>query len=118
MMMINAWKPYGQTVKDNPDEFQGMIVGLLVVLAVTFNELRSQKGDRKKFFPGALGVVNIISLTVLMGLVAMLVTSDGDSSTDDSRDKVIAGCIVSGVTCAVLVARRVLESRSNTEQAS
>ena len=107
-----------KTVKDTPDEFQGMSVGLLVVLAVTFNELRSQKGDRKKFFPGALGVVNIISLTVLMGLVAMLVTSDGDSSTDDSRDKVIAGCIVSGVTCAVLVARRVLESRSNTEQAS
>ena len=107
-----------KTVKDNPDEFQGMIVGLLVVLAVTFNELRSQKGDRKKFFPGALGVVNIISLTVLMGIVAVLVTSDGDSSTDDSRDKFIAGCIVSGVTCAVLVVRRVLESRSDTEQAS
>ena len=107
-----------KTVKDNPDEFQGMIVGLLVVLAVTFNELRSQKGDRKKFFPGALGVVNIISLTVLMGVVAVLVTSDGDSSTDDSRDKLVAGCIVSCVTCAVLVARRVLESRSNTEQAT
>ncbi|HBO52976.1 MAG TPA: hypothetical protein DD471_13400, partial [Planctomycetes bacterium] len=67
---------------------------------------------------GALGVVNIFSLTVLMGIVAVLVTSDGDSSTDDSRDKLIAGCIVSGVTCAVLIVRRVLESRSDTEQVS
>ena len=106
-----------KTVKDNPDEFQGMIVGLLVVLAVTFNELRSQKGDRKKFFPGALGIVNIISLTVLMGLVAMLVTSDGDSSTDDSRDKLFAGCLVAGITFAVLVARKMFESRPTGEQA-
>ena len=105
-----------KTVKDNPDEFQGMIVGLLVVLAVTFNELRSQKGDRKKFFPGALGIVNIISLTVLMGLVAMLVTSDGDSSTDDSRDKLFAGCLVAGITFAVLVARKMFESRPAVEK--
>ena len=93
-----------------------MIVGLLVVLAVTFNELRSQKGDSKKFFPGALGVVINISLTVLMGLVAMLVTSDGDSSTDDSRDKLFAGCLVAVITFAVLVARKMLESRPAVEK--
>ena len=98
-----------KTVKNNPDEFEGMIVGLLVVLAVTLNELRSQKGGRKKFFPGALGVVNIFTLTVLMGIVAMLVSSDG---------KILAGCIASGVTFAVLAARRLLESRSDVEQIS
>ena len=98
-----------KTVKNNPDEFEGMIVGLLVVLAVTLNELRSQKGGRKKFFPGALGVVNIFTLTVLMGIVAMLVSSDG---------KILAGCIASGVTFVVLAARRLLESRSDVEQIS
>jgi hypothetical protein len=61
--------------------------------------------------------VNIISLTVLMGLVAMLVTSDGDSSTDDSRDKLFAGCLVAGITFAVLVARKMFESRPTGEQA-
>ncbi|MEZ6049150.1 MAG: ABC transporter permease [Planctomycetaceae bacterium] len=38
-----------KTVKGSPDEFEGMIVGLLVVLAVAFNELRQGTVSRKVF---------------------------------------------------------------------
>ena len=96
-----------KTVKSNPDDFEGMIVGFLVVLAVTFNELRSQKEGHKKFFPGSLGIVNIFSLTVLMGIVVMLVVGDG---------KIIAGCIAAGLTGALLVTRRWFESRADAGQ--
>jgi len=114
-----------KTVKSDADVYEGMIVGLLVVLAVTFNELRSQRGGRKKFFPGALGVVNIFSLTVLMGIVAMLVTGLDDLVKPGIENekllrflpKIYAGCIVSGLTCVVLVARRLLESRADMEAA-
>jgi ribose/xylose/arabinose/galactoside ABC-type transport system permease subunit len=64
-----------KTVKTNPDEFQGLVVGILVILAVAFNELRSAGALRKQFFPGALGFVNIGVLTVLSGVITFTMVS-------------------------------------------
>ena len=60
-------------VKSQPDEFQGLIVGSLVVLAVAFNEIRRAGGLKRKFFPGALGTVNIGILSLLAGTMAGLI---------------------------------------------
>ncbi len=50
------------------DDYEGIIVGFLVVLAVAFNELRqARSGSGKQFFPGALGVVAIGVLALLSG---------------------------------------------------
>ncbi|MCA9040683.1 MAG: ABC transporter permease, partial [Planctomycetaceae bacterium] len=58
-----------KTVKGSPDEFEGMIVGLLVVLAVAFNELRTGAIRQKQFFPGPLGIVNLFILSGLIGIL-------------------------------------------------
>ena len=58
------------------DDFQGMIVGLLVVLAVAVNELRRQgSGQRAKFFTGALGIAVIPILLILLGLILFVMLS-------------------------------------------
>lgn len=64
-----------KTVKTNPDEFQGLVVGALVVLAVAFNELRTGRGLRRAFFPGSLGTWNIGILALLLGVIAALLSS-------------------------------------------
>ena len=57
-------------VKVGADEYQGIIVGVLVVLAVAFNELRRAGGGlRKQFFPGVLGFLAIGILSVLGGTI-------------------------------------------------
>jgi ribose/xylose/arabinose/galactoside ABC-type transport system permease subunit len=55
-------------VKVGADDYEGIIVGFLVVLAVAFNELRQgSRGAGKLFFPGMLGVFVIAILAMLAG---------------------------------------------------
>ena len=59
------------------DDYEGIIVGFLVVLAITFNELR-QRATRgaggKQFFPGALGWCVIVKLMLLAGAMALVMS--------------------------------------------
>ena len=68
-------------IRSGSDDYQGLIVGLLVVLAVAFNQLSGQKaGWRKQFFPGILGWWTIPILAVLFATVftaAGVLTQDG-----------------------------------------
>jgi ribose/xylose/arabinose/galactoside ABC-type transport system permease subunit len=89
-----------KTVKTNPDEFQGLIVGVLVVLAVAFNELRNVGALRKQFFPGKLGTVNIFILAVLAGVTV---------GTMSSTNKAASGAIAALTVLAVLTVKKVLE---------
>jgi len=60
-------------VKVGADEYQGIIVGVLVVLAVAFNELRRAGGGlSKQFFPGALGILAIGILSLLAGTLTTM----------------------------------------------
>ncbi len=60
-------------VKVGADEYQGIIVGVLVVLAVAFNELRRAGGGlSKQFFPGLLGILAIGILTALAGTLTTM----------------------------------------------
>jgi hypothetical protein len=57
-------------IKAGSDDYEGLIVGFLVVLAVAFNELRLQAtATRKKFFEGSLGMLTIGILSALAGTV-------------------------------------------------
>jgi len=59
-----------KVVPKGSDDYQGMIVGFLVVLAVAVNELRRHRGGSKEsFFPGMLGIVMIPILSLLVSLV-------------------------------------------------
>ena len=99
----------GKIIKTTPDDFQGLIVGILVVLAVAFNELRGSGGLQKRFFPGALGVLNGAILSGLAAVISAAIARTG---------KLQVGIVV-GTAVAVLVGVRwMLERRAETEKFS
>lgn len=49
------------------DQIEGLVVGVLVVLAVALNTIRFGQGQRKDFFPGWLGVANVFILGLIAG---------------------------------------------------
>lgn len=94
-----------KTIKTNPDEFQGLIVGVLVILAVAFNELRGAGGLRKQFFPGGLGLVNVFVLTCLAGVLAAVMSS---------TEKLTSGGIAAGAVFVLLAAKLWQERAANS----
>lgn len=62
-----------KVIRAGSDDYEGLIVGFLVVLAVAFNEVRQRRGgERKQFFPGAIGVLSILILSALAGTVSAI----------------------------------------------
>ncbi len=58
-------------IRAGSDDYQGLIVGFLVVLAVAFNEIRQQpRGTAKQLFPGAMGWCTIPVLALLVGMIS------------------------------------------------
>ena len=61
-------------VKVGADDYEGIIVGFLVVLAVAFNELRQAgRAGGKQFFPGMLGATVIVILALLAGTLTTII---------------------------------------------
>lgn len=61
-----------KVIKTGADVYEGMIVGVVVVIAVTFSQIRQLIGSGRKLFPGLLGVCAIPTLSLLTGLVVMM----------------------------------------------
>ncbi len=81
------------------DVYEGMIVGIVVVVAVTFNQLRMSIERGKQFFPGMLGWIAIITLGLFaMALLPMLMGNTG-------------GLTATAVFVAFLVVVKILEGR-------
>jgi ribose/xylose/arabinose/galactoside ABC-type transport system permease subunit len=89
-----------KVMQTKPDDFLGLIVGILVVLAVSVNELRAGRGTRKAFFPGALGWVAIVNLTLLTGVITSVIAL---------RNKVVTGAIAGGLVLLLLGVKKFLE---------
>lgn len=92
--------------KQKPDILEGLVVGMLVVLAVAFNELRGTGGLKKQFFPGALGVLNVLVLTLLSGLIV------GVTSADDK----LRNGLIAAVAALILLGIRILLERNQTSR--
>jgi ribose transport system permease protein len=58
-------------IKTGADVYEGLVVGLVVVMAVAFSQ-SLKRG--KEVFPGALGVVSLITLALLLGVLATLMS--------------------------------------------
>lgn len=58
-----------KVVGSGSDDYEGMIVGFLVVLAVALNAIRSNGVAKRRFFPDALGWVTILTLSLLLAVV-------------------------------------------------
>ncbi|MEZ6067373.1 MAG: ABC transporter permease [Planctomycetaceae bacterium] len=85
--------------RSQPDLLEGLVVGVLVVLAVAFNELRGE-GLKKSFFPGLFGWLNVGILSGLIGLVVAVTSQESHL-----RNGLIAG----GGVLAVLLAKALSE---------
>jgi ribose/xylose/arabinose/galactoside ABC-type transport system permease subunit len=89
-------------IKTGADVYEGLIVGIVVVLAVTFAQVGQAEGGGRRLLPGLLGVCMVPVLALLAGsLVAM---------TAGSRAGVAAGCLA----LALLIGWHVIENRQQT----
>jgi len=61
-----------KVVKASSDVYEGMIVGTIVVLAVTFSQIREIRMSGRRLFDGALGLCAIPAMVVLAGLVSVI----------------------------------------------
>ena len=59
-------------IKSGSDIYEGMIVGIVVVLAVTFSQLRQIRTSGRELFPDALGMIAIPTLAALSGLITAM----------------------------------------------
>lgn len=80
----------------NADRIEGLVVGVLVVLAVALNTLSFGAGRRKDFFPGWLGIANVLILGLIAGLLY------GVTAT---QNPLYGGVLVGVVTLLVLASR-------------
>jgi ribose/xylose/arabinose/galactoside ABC-type transport system permease subunit len=81
------------------DVYEGMIVGIVVVVAVTFNQLRMSIERGKQFFPGMLGWVAILTLGLFAAaLLPMLMGNTG-------------GLVATAIFVGALVVVKILEGR-------
>jgi ribose/xylose/arabinose/galactoside ABC-type transport system permease subunit len=64
-------------IKTGADVYEGMIVGMLVVIAVAISQLRQAGRMRTEFFPGALGICAALTLAALVALIGTLLGRPG-----------------------------------------
>jgi ribose/xylose/arabinose/galactoside ABC-type transport system permease subunit len=59
-------------IDSSADKPEGMIVGVVVVLAVTFTQLRDLMHSGRRFFPGWQGVFSILAIAIAGALLVMM----------------------------------------------
>ena len=98
-------------IKAGADVYQGMIVGIVVVLAVTLTQFRQLIQSGREFFPGARGIAAIPTLAIAAGFLAMMAVANVPGLGDRT---LIVGSAVSLVTLFVLGVVKLLETQRKT----
>lgn len=62
-----------KVIKTGADVYEGLIVGVVVVLAVAFSQVDAARLKGKRFFSNRLGAVTILNLSVLAAALATLI---------------------------------------------
>jgi ribose/xylose/arabinose/galactoside ABC-type transport system permease subunit len=78
-------------IESNADIWEGLIVGVVVVLAVTFSQLKQWRQMDRKLFSGMIGWWAIVGLSLLAFLVAV---STGTSLNASRAIGVIGFCLL------------------------
>lgn len=95
-------------IKAGADVYEGMIVGVVVVLAVTLTQFRHLFQTGREFFPGLRGILAIPTLALSAGLLAMM----GSANLEVLKGRsLIVGGVVTSVSLALLGAIKFLEVR-------
>jgi hypothetical protein len=59
-------------IDTSADKYEGMIVGVVVALAVTFTQLRELLQSGRRFFPGWQGWASLLSISVVGAMLTMM----------------------------------------------
>jgi ribose/xylose/arabinose/galactoside ABC-type transport system permease subunit len=89
-----------KVIKTEAEIYEGLIVGVVVVIAVTFSQFGQLAKGGRRLLPGALGLCVIPTLALLVGGVVMM-TAGGR-----------AGIAAGGLAAVLLAGLRVWEGRS------
>ena len=95
-------------IKAGADVYEGMIVGIVVVLAVTLTQFRQLLQSGREFFPGARGIVAIPTIAIAVGLLATMAVANLPGFSGRTT---IVGSAVSLVMLFLLGLVKLLESR-------
>jgi ribose/xylose/arabinose/galactoside ABC-type transport system permease subunit len=98
-------------IKAGADVYEGMIVGIVVVLAVTLTQFRQLVQSRREIFPGLRGTMAIPTLAIGAGLLAMMAGANVDMLKGRT---LIFGFIVGLATLVMLIALKLLQFRRQT----
>ncbi|MGV3608825.1 MAG: ABC transporter permease [Planctomycetaceae bacterium] len=60
-------------IKSNADVYEGLVVGFVVVLAVTFSQLRQRGASTMRLFAGVQGYFAVISLSLLLAFLTLFI---------------------------------------------
>jgi ribose/xylose/arabinose/galactoside ABC-type transport system permease subunit len=95
-------------IKASADVYEGMIVGIIVALAVTFTQVGQFAKAGHALFPGARGLAAIPTIAVFAGLLAMMAAANVDAF--DGRTPLF-GAVVGGGVLLALAAIRWMQGR-------
>ena len=59
-------------IKTGADVYEGLIVGIVVVIAVTFSQMRQLWSSGRELFPGLQGIVAVPTLALIAGSIIMM----------------------------------------------
>ena len=98
-------------IKAGADVYEGMIVGVVVVLAVTLTQFRQLFQSGREFFPGTRGILAIPTLAIAAALLAMMAMAN----VPGLRERTTwVGAAVGILSLMALGALKMVESRRQT----
>lgn len=95
-------------IKASADVYEGMIVGIIVALAVTFTQVGRSGQARRSFFSGARGIAAIPTIAIFAALLATMAAANVPALHGRTG---LFGIVVGGATLIGLAAVRLLEGR-------
>jgi ribose/xylose/arabinose/galactoside ABC-type transport system permease subunit len=98
-------------IKASADVYEGMIVGIIVALAVTFTQVGRRGPAGRAFFAGFRGLAAIPTIAIFAALLATMAAANVPALAARTG---LFGCLVGGVTVVALALVRRLESRPTT----
>src|SRR5262249_31434134 len=97
-------------IKTGADVYEGLIVGSVVVVAVTLTRLQQAGQQERRFLGGPLGLVTALNVALLAGVLAVLFGQKAAAGIGFGPWPL--GVSAAAVTLALLLALRYLEARA------
>jgi len=94
-----------KVIKTGADVYEGLIVGVVVVFAVTFTGRGAAAGTRRSMFASSLGVVTLLNLTLIAGVLMALIGVRLLKGRVQMDALWLAGIAMASVLALLLIAR-------------